>query len=161
MIAFISALSIAILVIVDQVIKYFVCAYLAPIGTQRFIDGFLQFTYVENTGAMMGFFQGKTKVMLVAAILILVVLFALILTKKIKFGFLYCCIIMIASGGIGNIIDRIFRGFVVDYIEVLFVDFYVFNFADCLVTVGAFLIIGYELYEMISDAKKKKVRADG
>lgn len=160
MIAFISALSIAILVIIDQIIKYFVCAYLAPIGTQRFIDGFLQFTYVENTGAMMGFFQGKTKVMLAAAIVILVVLFALIFTKKIKFGFLYCCIIMIASGGIGNIIDRIFRGFVVDYIEVLFVDFYVFNFADCLVTVGAFLIIGYEIYEMIADAKKKKVRAD-
>ena len=68
---------------------------------------------------------------------------------------------MIAAGGIGNIIDRIFRGFVVDYIEVLFVDFYVFNFADCLVTVGAFLILFYEIYGIYKEAKQKKEKTNG
>ena len=70
---------------------------------------------------------------------------------------MYCCIIAIVSGGIGNIIDRVVRGYFVDFIEFLFVDFYVFNFADCLITVGAFLIIGYEIYDIIKDRKKKKV----
>lgn len=160
MIAFISAAAIIALVALDQIIKYFVCLYIKPIGSKVLIDGILQLNYVENTGAMMGFMKGKTTVMIVAAAIVLVVLFVLIFTKKIKFGFLYCCIIMIVSGGIGNIIDRIFRGFVVDYIEVLFVDFYVFNFADCLVTVAAFLIIGYEIYDLIKDSKRKKVEAN-
>lgn len=155
MIYLISVIATVVLVALDQLIKFFVCADLKPIGEKMLIPGFLQLNYVENTGAMMGFMQGQTAIMTVASVIILVVLFVLIFTKKIRFGFIYCCLIMIASGGIGNIIDRIFRGFVVDYIEVLFVDFYVFNFADCLVTVGSFLIIGYEIFEIIRDSKKK------
>ncbi|MCM1363467.1 MAG: signal peptidase II [Faecalibacterium sp.] len=160
MIQIMTVLLIAALVGIDQIIKYFVVASLKPIGEQMLIPGFIQFRYVENDGAMMGMMQGKTTIMIIAAAIVLVVLFALIFSKKIKFGFLYACLIMIVSGGLGNIIDRIFRGFVVDYIEVLFVDFYVFNFADCLVTVSAFLIIGYEIYDMVRESKRKKVRTD-
>lgn len=160
MIGIVTAVVIVALTAIDQIIKYFVCAYLEPIGSKIIVENFLQLSYVENTGAMMGLMQGKTSLLAVLAIIILVVLFALILTKKIKFGFIYCCLVMIVSGGIGNIIDRIFRGFVVDYIEVLFVDFYVFNFADCLVTVGAFFIIGYEIYDLIKDSKNKKAQKD-
>lgn len=160
MIGIVTAVVIVALTAIDQIIKYFVCAYLEPIGSKIIVENFLQLSYVENTGAMMGLMQGKTSLLAVLAIIILVVLFALILTKKIKLGFIYCCLVMIVSGGIGNIIDRIFRGFVVDYIEVLFVDFYVFNFADCLVTVGAFLIIGYEIYDLIKDSKNKKAQKD-
>lgn len=161
MVALISSVSIVLLVIIDQLIKFFVVEFLKPAGSFMFIKGFLQFTYVENTGAMMGFMKDKTLLMTIMAILVLVLLLVLILTKKIRFGFEYCCIIMIAAGGIGNIIDRIFRGFVVDYIEVLFVDFYVFNFADCLVTVGAFLIVFYEIYDLVKEMKQKKVESDG
>lgn len=161
MVALISSVSIVLLVIIDQLIKVFVVEFLKPAGSFMFIKGFLQFTYVENTGAMMGFMKDKTLLMTIMAILVLVLLLVLILTKKIRFGFEYCCIIMIAAGGIGNIIDRIFRGFVVDYIEVLFVDFYVFNFADCLVTVGAFLIVFYEIYDLVKEMKQKKVESDG
>ncbi|MGN1417887.1 MAG: signal peptidase II, partial [Acutalibacteraceae bacterium] len=149
---------IAVLTAVDQIIKHFVCLYLKPVGTKMLINGVLQLDYVENTGAMMGFLKDKTTLMAVAASIVLIVLFALIATKKIKFGFVYCCIVMIVAGGLGNIIDRIFRGFVVDYIEVLFVDFYVFNFADCLITVGAFLIIGYEIVDAVRASKQKKVQ---
>lgn len=161
MIALFSVLSVVLLVGVDQLIKYFVVMYLKPVGSVMFINGFLQFSYVENTGAMMGLMEGKTTFMIIAALLVLIVLFVLILTNKIKFGFEFCCFVMIAAGGIGNIIDRIFRGFVVDYIEVLFVDFYVFNFADCLVTVGAFLVLFYEIYGIYKDVKQKKVANNG
>lgn len=161
MIAFFSALFVVLLVALDQFIKHLVVLYLRPIGSKMFIEGILRFSYVENTGAMMGFMEGKTTFMIIAAVVVLAILFTLIFTKKIKFGFEFCCFIMIAAGGIGNIIDRIFRGFVVDYIEVLFVDFYVFNFADCLVTVGAFLILFYEIYDIFKDSKQKKVEANG
>lgn len=60
------------------------------------------------------------------------------------------------SGGIGNIIDRIRLKYVVDFIEPLFVDFAVFNFADCLITVGAFTLIGYLIYDMVKEAKQQK-----
>ena len=60
------------------------------------------------------------------------------------------------SGGIGNIIDRIRLHYVVDYIEPLFVDFAVFNFADCLITVGAFALIIYLIIDLIKDTKKSK-----
>lgn len=161
MVALFSALSVVLLVGIDQLIKYFVVFNLKPVGSVMFIKGFLQFSYVENTGAMMGLMEGKTTIMIIAALIVLSVLFILILTNKIKFGFEFCCFVMIAAGGIGNIIDRIFRGFVVDYIEVLFIDFYVFNFADCLVTVGAFLILFYEIYGIYKDAKLKKVEKNG
>ena len=63
------------------------------------------------------------------------------------------------SGGLGNIIDRIFRGYVIDYIEVLFVDFYIFYFADCLVTCAAVALIINQIYEIIIENKAKKVKA--
>ena len=79
-------------------------------------------------------------------------------TDAVKTKLDYICLVMIATGGIGNIIDRIFRGYVVDYIEYLFVDFYIFNFADCLITVGAFLLIFYQIYLAIKESKEKKER---
>lgn len=156
MMQFITILVTALLVGIDQLTKYFVCTSLRPVGTKMLIPGVLQLHYVENTGAMMGMMQGKTTFMIIAALAALILLMVFLFKKKIKFGFLYCCMVAIIAGGIGNIIDRVCRGFVVDFIEVLFVDFYVFNFADCLITVGAFLIIGYEIYEIIRDSKQKK-----
>ena len=80
----------------------------------------------------------------------------IVLSKKLKSKFINICLVLILSGGIGNVIDRIRLGYVVDFIEPLFIDFAVFNFADCCITVGAFLIIGYEIYDLINDYKLKK-----
>ena len=60
------------------------------------------------------------------------------------------------AGGIGNVIDRIRLQYVIDYIEPLFIDFAVFNFADCLITVGAFSLIIYLIVDLIKDIKKEK-----
>jgi signal peptidase II len=60
------------------------------------------------------------------------------------------------AGGIGNIIDRIRLHFVVDYIEPTFIDFAVFNFADCLITVGAFVLMIYLVIDIVKDEKTKK-----
>lgn len=154
----ISILIIFLSVFVDQIIKYFVYLYLKPISEKMLIPGILQLHYLENDGAMMGFMSGKTEIMTVASIICMIGIVAVLLSGKMKFGVDYLCLVFMAAGGFGNIIDRVFRGFVIDYIEVLFVDFYIFNFADCLVTCSAFIIVFYEIYETYREHKKKKVK---
>lgn len=161
MLQIVSLLVIAVLTAIDQIIKYFVVADLKPIEEKILIPGVLRLCYVENDGAMMGMLGGKASVMMVVTLAILVVMLAVMLSKKLKFGFNYCCFVAIIAGGIGNLIDRFRLGYVIDYIDVLFVKFYVFNFADCLVTVGAFLIIGYQIYEIIKETKEKKEKQNG
>ena len=161
MVQIVSLAVISVLTAADQLIKYFVLTYLKPIGEKLVIPGVLRFTYVENDGAMMGLFGGTAQVMMWITVVIIAVLLVLLMMKKIKFGFNYCCLVAIIAGGIGNLIDRFRLGFVIDYIDVLFVKFYVFNFADCLITVGAFLIIGYQIYEIIRETKEKREKQNG
>lgn len=152
----ISTVVIFVLVAADQGIKVLVDLYLRPVGSKMLIPGFLQLRYLENDGAMMGMMGGKTTAMTILAVIcmiaVLVVIYSGWLTSKVD----YISVVLIAAGGFGNIIDRIFRGFVIDYIEVLFVDFYVFNFADCLITCAAFTIIIYQIYCLLKDRKTKK-----
>ena len=161
MTAVFTVLTVAVLVGADQWIKALVVRDLAPDQIKLLIPGVLQAHYTENTGAMMGLFPDSRIVMIVAAALVLAGLIWLMFSKKLKPGFLYGCLTIIIAGGIGNIIDRIRFGFVVDYIEVLFVDFYIFNFADCLITVGAFAILFYQVADLIRTARKKKEQTDG
>ncbi len=147
---------ILLMVFIDQVIKYFVDLFLKPVSVKMLIPGFLQLHYFENDGAMMGFMEGKTGFMTVASMLCMIIILAVILSGKFRFGVDFICFVFMAAGGFGNIIDRVFRGYVIDYIEVLFVDFYIFNFADCLITCSAFVMIFYEIYQIISEHKKKK-----
>lgn len=150
---------IASMVFIDQIIKCFVDLHLKPISVKMLVPGFLQLHYFENDGAMMGFMDGKTEIMTVASVVCMIGILAVILSGKIKFGVEYLCFVFMAAGGFGNIIDRIFRGYVIDYIEVLFVDFYIFNFADCLVTCSAFVIIFYELFSFYKESKVKKEKS--
>lgn len=151
-----ALLTIVIMVAIDQVIKVFVDLYLKDISVKKLIPGFIQLHYFENDGAMMGFMTGKTELMTIASVLCMLGILAVILSGRFKFGVEYICLVFMAAGGFGNIIDRIFRGYVIDYIEVLFVDFYIFNFADCLVTCSAFMIIFYEIYSVYTEYKSRK-----
>ena len=78
----------------------------------------------------------------------------LIAMKKIKSKFCLVCAVMIISGGLGNLIDRVLKGYVVDFIDLQFMDFAVFNFADILVTVGAFALMFYVIADISRDRKK-------
>lgn len=162
----IKTLVISFLVIIslsgiDQLIKYFVERDLKPVGSVTVLKGILAFTYVQNNGAMMGLFNGGVIPLTVISFVILAGLIVYICMGKAKINVSYVCVIAMISGGIGNIIDRIARGYVVDYIEALFVDFYVFNFADMLVTCSCFIIVGYEIYQIIAEQKKKKGESNG
>ena len=158
MLQVITVMSIAILVSLDQIIKLLVIKYLEPIGSLPLIDGFIQLNYAENTGAAFGSFSGYTWILSVFTLVVIVAGLVYILRGKVKFGVEYVCIALILAGGLGNLIDRISRGFVVDYIEPLFIDFAIFNFADILVTCSAVVLIIWMIYGIYKDAKKDKVQ---
>ena len=156
MAALISLSAIAVLTAADQIIKYFVLLYLKPVGSVSVINGFLEWNYVENTGAAFGSFSGNTTLLSVITAVIILAGIAAILLKKIKNKYLLVTATIIIAGGLGNLIDRIFRGYVVDFIKVLFIDFPVFNFADILVTCGSFMLIIYLIIDIYKDSRKKR-----
>lgn len=156
-------LAVVLLTLTDQLIKLLVYDKLRPIERIVIADRFLALTYVENRGAMMGLFGLSAKVMgiisLVVLCLLLVGSIVYIAKGKLSSLIVRVCITLIISGGIGNVIDRLVRGFVIDYIEFLFVDFYVFNFADMLITCSCFVLIIYELYTAITEKRKQAENA--
>lgn len=150
----ISLISIAVLTAADQVIKLFVERFLAPVGTAEFINGFIVWNYVRNTGAAFGSFSDNTVLLSVVTGAVLLVGIVLIAMKKVKSKFCLVCAVMIISGGLGNLIDRVLKGYVVDFIDLQFMNFAVFNFADILVTVGAFALMFYVIADIFRDRKK-------
>lgn len=150
----ISLISIAALTAADQVIKLFVERFLAPVGTAEFINGFIGWNYVRNTGAAFGSFSDNTVLLSVVTGTVLLAGIVLIAMKKVKSKFCLVCAVMIISGGLGNLIDRVLKGYVVDFIDLQFMNFAVFNFADILVTVGAFALMFYVIADIFRDRKK-------
>ena len=150
----------ALLVLIDQGIKIIVIEFLKPVEYIDFINGFLRFRYVENTGAVFGSFATHTVFLTIFSIILLGVVIFYLYTNKNKSKFINMCLLLMISGGIGNVIDRVRLHYVVDYIEPVFVNFAVFNFADCLITVGAFALIFYLIYDLIKDFKKTNQSID-
>lgn len=148
----------AVLIFVDLLIKKIVVDNIALYEDVSFIKGLFSWTYVRNTGMAWSMFDGNPKMLsVVTGVVIAAVLVYLALPKKRPLVY-DICIPLIVAGGAANMIDRITRGFVVDYIKTLFVDFPVYNFADILITCGAFSLIFYLVYEIVRDstAEKKK-----
>lgn len=152
----ISLAVIAFLIAVDRLTKYIAVSTVKIDGPSEFLFGLFQFRYVENTGAAFSSFSDKTGILTVATVIILIFCLALLFSRRLKPLFVNICLLLVIAGGTGNVIDRIAYGFVVDFIEPLFIDFAVFNFADCCITVGAFMLIGYEIYELIKERKNAK-----
>ncbi len=160
MLQVITLIIIAVLVAIDQLIKLLVIEHLEPIGSLTLIDGFIQLNYAENTGAAFGSFSGKTSLLSVFTLIVIIAGIIYLMVKKRKFDVEYICITLILSGGIGNLIDRVFRGFVVDYIEPLFIDFAIFNFADILVTCSCIVLAVWLIYEIYKESKMEKAKKD-
>ena len=105
------------------------------------------FTYLENRGAAFGILQDRRILFLILTIAVVIGLVAyFIKTYKTNHKLLNIAYAMIISGAIGNFYDRLFQGYVVDFIEFAFFDFPIFNIADILVTGGAALLIIHMLF---------------
>ena len=129
-------------VILDQWTKMLAVRDLMPIRSTVLLDGILGLRYVENTGAAFGMLKGQRWFFIIlSTAAIIAISIYLVKCRKTVPPLLGVSLAMIVGGGIGNQIDRIANGYVVDFLEFLFMDFAIFNVADCFVTVGAFLVI--------------------
>ena len=144
-----------LLVISDQWSKYLAVLYLTDRRTVTVIPGFLGLRYVENTGAAFSMLSNSTTFLIVVTAIALVVMAYMIWIKKYGEPFERLCFTLIIAGGVGNLIDRVTRGFVVDFFEFLFMNFAVFNVADIYVCVGIGLYAVYTFYTEYIKMKRK------
>ena len=131
-----------LIVAADQVTKYLVLFNIPLHGHVDFIPGFLGLTYVQNTGAAFSSFEGQQWLFAVVFIVFTALVLVEYFKKPMPFTkFERVLIAAIYGGGVGNMIDRFRLGYVVDMIQTEFMDFPVFNVADCFITGGCILLI--------------------
>lgn len=155
------SIMIILIVAFDQITKYFASLKLADGSVAKFIPGVVQFKYAENTGMAFSMLSGARWVFIALTVVVCVGVFYYLFSNRCKSLWLYWSLGVILSGGIGNLIDRIRFGYVVDFIEPTFVNFAIFNIADCAVTCGAVVLVGYLIYDAFKDVKKPKENSDG
>lgn len=153
-----------ILLFLDQYTKYLTTVHLEVSESKEFIKGFLQFTYVRNKGASFGMLQGQKVFFVILTCIVLPIILFIYLkisviinvyskyVNKTKFEFLKAAILLVFIGAIGNFIDRLRLSYVIDFLDVEFMDFPVFNVADCYVTVGTAM-----LFVMLMILKEKEL----
>lgn len=150
----------AFVVAADQIVKYFVVKNIALGATVPVVDGVLHLTYVQNTGAAFSMLNEHTWVLTAISCVCVVLLSAALLMKSVpKIG--KYPLSMILGGAIGNLIDRVRLGYVVDMFEPEFIEFAVFNVADIFITwAGVFFCIVY-IVLIIKEEREKKLTAQG
>jgi len=149
----ILALFALVIVILDQVTKYFTVVHI-PLGTSiPAIPGLFQLTYVRNTGMAFSMLQGGRWFFRIMTFLAFILLCIALKKNWIHHPTGLWALASIAGGAVGNLIDRIRLGYVIDMIEVTFMRFAVFNVADCFVVCGAILLV---IYAFFFDTPKKE-----
>lgn len=153
-------ISAIILIAVDRFIKMWAVDSLQPVHTMDFIKfgdfKILDLTYLENDGAIFGSMSGQTWFLVGVTSVIIIIGIAAMFTTAKKSKFLSTCIMLFVAGGIGNLIDRIRFGYVVDMFEVKLFNFAIFNFADVCVTCAFVLMFVYILFIEPKSAKTEK-----
>lgn len=148
-----AILSVFAMIALDQLVKYWTITVVKPAISIPVIPNVFHFTYVENRGAAFSILQGrKLFFVIITAVVLLMILYVfrkgLIVHATGKWALL-----MVAGGAIGNLIDRILRGFVVDVFDFCLIHFPVFNVADIFVVCGGFLFAFYILFQHPSSEK--------
>lgn len=151
----ISLVAAALLVAADQGIKAWATAQLMPVGVMAVLPGIVELRYVLNDGMAFSMLAGKQGILIgVTSLMLIGVLVWLVrgdmpLLERISWT-------LVLGGGIGNLIDRVLNGAVVDYINVLFMHFAVFNFADICVCCG----VGLLILSILLDGRHGKAASD-
>ena len=131
--------AVAALVGIDQLIKLWASNVLQPVGAMPLIPHVVELRFVLNQGMAFSLLSGKQLFLIAAtSAALLLVAYALFFRSQGKY-LQQAALILVLGGGIGNLIDRVLNGEVVDYINLLFMRFAVFNFADICVCVGVAL----------------------
>ena len=151
-----NLVCVAVLVGADQLIKLWAVQVLEPVGAMPLIPHVVELRFVLNPGMAFSLLSGKQLFLIAAtgAALLLVAYWLFFRSRGKKLQ--QAALILVLGGGIGNLIDRVLNGEVVDYINPLFIDFAVFNFADICVCVGVALWVLVILLEEVDDKPSKE-----
>lgn len=151
-----------IIVIFDLLSKHFIVKALPHVGDSTdFLPGFINFVFVKNTGAAWGMLAGRPIFLIVVSIIVLslYIWFYILQVKRQKEKtsiVLGLSVGFIAGGCIGNLVDRIFLGYVRDFINFQFFNFPVFNVADVSLTIGIILLLIYFVFIYLNEEKARK-----
>lgn len=143
-------------ILADQTLKIWVVDTIPLYETIPFLPGFMSLTYIQNTGAAFSFLSGQTGFLTLISLLMSLLLAYLLYTKFFSHPFGRTSMALVLGGAIGNLIDRAFRGFVVDMFHTDFMRFAIFNIADvCVVLGGLGCAIYYAFYYEDIDGEKE------
>lgn len=155
---FLSVLAAALLVGADQLIKQWATAVLQPMGALTLLPGVVELRYYLNDGMAFSMLAGQRGLLIGMTSVMLVCVLVMLLVRKMH-PWERVAWTLVLGGGIGNLIDRVLNGVVVDYINLLFIDFAVFNFADICITTGIGLLILWILYDSFRKERAEKQAA--
>ncbi len=141
-----AAVIAVLAIIADQITKYIVVENIELHGTVPFIPGFMSFYHTQNKGAAFSMFSDQRWVFMVFSFLSMGLIIYILIKEYKRHRLLNIALSMVLGGGIGNMIDRIRLEYVVDFFKTEFMDFAVFNVADCFITVGAVLLGVYVIF---------------
>ena len=136
----------AAVIAVDRIFKYIVMTGYSEGNVIGELPGFFDFIYVRNTGAAFSLFSDMTLLLGIVSILFCICVAVYWFVRKPKSNIKRAAVSLLFSGALGNAIDRIFYGFVVDFISLKWFDFPVFNIADVAIVVGAFTAVIYVIF---------------
>lgn len=151
--SFLKLLIILALVLLDQATKL---AVMNLSSSKQIIPGLLNFTLVKNYGGVFGIAQGYNYVFITLAGLVILGLLLAIIILTYKKEHVSFALYLICAGGIGNFIDRIARGYVVDFIDTPFIA--TFNIADSVIIIGIFIIIVSEIFKFDKEDKNNGIQ---
>ncbi len=135
----INLICIIALVVIDQLIKLWAVNVLQPVGSMPLIPHVVELNFVYNEGMAFSLLSGKQTLLILATSAVMIFIAYWLFFKTGNDRLQRVALTLVLGGGIGNLIDRVLNGRVVDYINLLFMRFAVFNFADICVTVGVCL----------------------
>lgn len=149
------AILAAALVALDQLVKYLIRANIELGASVPFIPHLLDLTYVQNTGAAFSILRQHTWLLTLTSAVVVLVMCRLTVKGFFKNRLGMWSAALVLAGGMGNLIDRAVFGFVTDMFKTTFMDFAVFNVADCCITIGVPLLFLYVLLYVGKDEKKE------
>lgn len=144
----------------DQLLKGWVVTHLAVGQSAPLLPGVVQLTRLHNTGAAWSSFSGKTGLLAAVTIVLMLAVAWLLVKRIVRHPLGVTAGVLVLGGGIGNVIDRVCRGYVVDMLDLQFVEYPIFNLADCFVVIGVVLGAAYYLWCYDKYDKKKEPRDD-
>ena len=160
-----DALVVVVLLALDQLTKYLAVLHLKGKPSIPIIEGVLELDYLENRGVAFGLLQGKHVLILITSIICIGIIFFFLARMPMakRFTVLHIIFSVVIAGGIGNMIDRLVNGFVVDFISFVLIDYPIFNVADCYVVCGVIamaiiflFVLKEEDMDFLSFKKKEK-----